>query len=134
VIAEVSKRRRRPQQTKSRKREVDNAIYPHCRPEGRTDFARTRAIEGSVRNSGWSKSTGFSGAVAYTGTLGVPWPTLSAIVAIVIEFAFRIALGLVMYTQPLALLFALYTLVTAFVGHRYWTTTGAEHIANMNNF
>ena len=84
--------------------------------------------------SGWSKLTGFSGTVAYMDTLGLPLPTLSAIIAIVIEFVFGIALALGVYARPLAILFALYALATAFIGHQYWRMTGAEHIANMNNF
>lgn len=35
---------------------------------------------------GWSKLTGFSGTVGYMATEGAPFPTLSAIIAIVMEF------------------------------------------------
>lgn len=83
---------------------------------------------------GWSKLTNFSGTVAYMAKVGAPVPMLSAIVAIVMEFFVGIALVLGVYTRPLALLFALYALGTGFIGHHYWTMTGAEQYANMINF
>jgi len=83
---------------------------------------------------GWSKLTGFSGTVSYMSTEGAPFPTLSAIIAIVMEFFVGIAIVIGFYTRPLALLFALYTLGTALIGHHFWTMTGAEQMANMINF
>jgi putative oxidoreductase len=83
---------------------------------------------------GFSKFTGFSGTVAYMAATGAPLPTLSAIIAIVVEFGVGIAVVLGFYTQPLALLFAIYTLASAFIGHHYWTMSGADQYANMINF
>jgi putative oxidoreductase len=83
---------------------------------------------------GWGKLTGFSGTVAYMATECAPVPTLSAIIAIVMEFFVGIAIVIGFYTRPLALLFALYTLGTALIGHHFWTMTGAEQMANMINF
>jgi hypothetical protein len=40
---------------------------------------------------GWQKLTGFSGTVAYMTSTGAPAPTLSAIIAVVMEFAVGIA-------------------------------------------
>jgi putative oxidoreductase len=83
---------------------------------------------------GWSKLTGFSGTAGYMATEGAPFPTLSAIIAIVMEFFVGIAILIGFYTRPLALLLALYTLGTALIGHHFWTMTGAEQMANMINF
>ena len=83
---------------------------------------------------GWSKLTGFSGTVAFMATEGAPVPTLSAIIAVVMEFFVGIAILIGFYTRPLALLFALYTLVTALIGHHFWTMIGDERMANMINF
>ena len=83
---------------------------------------------------GWSKLTGFSGTVAYMASAGAPVPTLSAIIAVVVEFFVGIALVIGFYTRPLALLVALYTLGTALIGHHYWTMVGADRAANMINF
>ncbi len=83
---------------------------------------------------GWSKLTGFSGTVGYMATEGAPFPTLSAIIAIVMEFFLSHCDCGRFYTRPLALLFALYTLGTALIGHRFWTMTGDAYMANMINF
>jgi putative oxidoreductase len=83
---------------------------------------------------GWQKLTGFSGTVAYMTSTGAPAPTLSAIIAIVMEFFVGIAIALGFYTRPLALLLALYTLGTALIGHHYWTMTGTEQYEAMINF
>jgi putative oxidoreductase len=83
---------------------------------------------------GWSKLTGFSGTVAYMTSTGAPVPTVSAIIAVVMEFAVGIALVVGFYTRPLAAILALYTLGTAIIGHHYWNMTGAEQYANMINF
>lgn len=84
--------------------------------------------------SGWGKLTGFSGTVAMTTGLGLPIPTVAAIVVVVVEFFVGIAVALGFLTRPLALLLAAYTLATAFIGHHYWTMTGDAHVANMINF
>jgi putative oxidoreductase len=83
---------------------------------------------------GWQKLTGFSGTVTYMASTGAPAPTLSAIIAIVMEFFVGIAIALGFFTRPLALLLALYTLGTAIIGHHYWTMTGAEQYEAMINF
>lgn len=83
---------------------------------------------------GWQKLAGFSGTIAYMASVGAPAPTLSAIIAVVMEFAAGIAIVVGFYTRPLALLLALYTLCSALIGHHYWTMTGMEQYANMINF
>ena len=83
---------------------------------------------------GWSKLTGFSGTVGFMATEGAPFPTLSAIIAIVMEFFVGIAILIGFYTRPLALLFALYTLGTALIGHHFWTMSGDAYVINMINF
>ena len=83
---------------------------------------------------GWQKLVGFSGTVGYMTSVGAPVPTLSAVVAVVMEFVVGIAIIVGFYTRPLALLLALYTLGTALIGHHYWTMTGMEQYANMINF
>jgi putative oxidoreductase len=83
---------------------------------------------------GWTKLTNFSGTVAYMAAEGAPAPTIAAIIAIIMEFFVGLALIIGLYTRPLALLFALYTLGTALIGHRYWTMADGERMANMINF
>ena len=83
---------------------------------------------------GWSKLIGFPGTAGMMTALGLPFPTVAAIIAVACEFFVGIAIVLGFLTRPLALLLALYTLATAFTGHHYWTFTGTEHMANMINF
>ncbi|MGH8157414.1 MAG: DoxX family protein [Rhodanobacter sp.] len=83
---------------------------------------------------GWSKLTGFAGTVGYMASEGVPLPTVSAIIAVVMEFFVGVAIVIGFYTRPLALLLALYTLATAVIGHHYWTMLDGERAANMINF
>jgi putative oxidoreductase len=83
---------------------------------------------------GWSKLTGFSGTEQYMAQTGAPVPALAAVIAIVMELAVGIVIAVGFKTRPLALLLAVYTLATAFIGHHFWTQTGMEHFVNMINF
>ena len=83
---------------------------------------------------GWSKLTSFSGTVGFMASEGTPFPTVSAIIAVVMEFFVGIAIVIGFYTRPLALLLALYALGTALIGHHFWTMTGDAYMANMINF
>jgi putative oxidoreductase len=65
---------------------------------------------------------------------GAPAPTLSTVVSIIMEFFVGIALVLGIATRPLALLFFLFTLGTALIGHRYWTLEGPARHENQLNF
>ncbi len=84
--------------------------------------------------AGYSKLAGFHDTVAEMIALGLPIPTIAAVVAVILEFFVGIAILLGFYTRPLALLLAVYTLATGFIGHHYWTMTGPAHVANMINF
>jgi putative oxidoreductase len=83
---------------------------------------------------GWSKLTGFAGTVAYMTQTGAPMPEISAVIAVVMEFAVGVAIVVGFYTRPLAVILALYTLGTAVIAHHYWTMSGMEQYMNMINF
>jgi putative oxidoreductase len=83
---------------------------------------------------GWKKLSDYSGTVAYMVQSGTPFPPVAAIVAIIMELLVSLAIVFGVLTRPLALLLALYTLATAFIGHHYWTMTGAVQYDNMVNF
>ncbi|QXH53634.1 DoxX family protein [Pseudomonas fakonensis] len=84
--------------------------------------------------AGWGKLTGFEGTVGYMTSLGAPMPTLAAAVAVIMEFVVGILLILGFYTRPLALLFALFVLGTALIGHPFWNMVDPERSANMTQF
>lgn len=84
--------------------------------------------------SGWSKLTGFDGAVAYMASLGAPLPWLAAMIAVLMEVFVAIAIILGFYTRPLAFLYVFFVLGTALLGHAFWDMTGADRAANMTQF
>ncbi|MDH0303450.1 MULTISPECIES: DoxX family protein [unclassified Pseudomonas] len=84
--------------------------------------------------SGWSKLTGFEGTVGYMTSLGAPAPMLAAAIAVIMELVVGILLILGFYTRPLALLFALFVLGTALLGHPFWNMVEPERSANMTQF
>ena len=83
---------------------------------------------------GWSKITGFSGTVGFMEHEGLPAPMLATIIAVIMEFVVGILLLVGFFTRPLAVLLAIYTIATAFIGHHFWTMTGADQMANMIDF
>lgn len=74
---------------------------------------------------GWDKFLNFSGTTSYMESVGLPFATLAAGSALIMELVVGVAILIGFYTRPLALLLALYTLVTALLGHRYWALTDA---------
>jgi putative oxidoreductase len=83
---------------------------------------------------GWRKLRDFSGTVSQMAQLGVPTPVLAAGVATFMELPVTFAVAVGAFTRPSALLMFLYTLGTALIGHRYWTTTGADYVDSMDSF
>lgn len=83
---------------------------------------------------GWSKLIDYSGTAASMAQGAVPLPWVAALVAIVVEFFGAIALILGVWTRPVALIVAFYTVAAAFIAHHYWTMTGGARTANMINF
>ena len=84
--------------------------------------------------SGWDKLMNYSGTVAYMAQSGAPLPPVSAVLAIIVELFVSAAILIGALTRPLAVLMSLYTLITALIGHRYWTMTGAAQAESMINF
>lgn len=83
---------------------------------------------------GYPKMLGFDGTVQYMASSGAPLPTLSAIIAILMEVPAAILIILGFFTRPLAVLFIFYTLGTAVIGHHFWDMTGDAVGPNMINF
>lgn len=67
---------------------------------------------------GFQKLAAYSGTIAYTSSLGVPFPVLATSVAIVVEILGGV-LTLVGYrARPVGLIMALWCIATALAGHR----------------
>ena len=84
--------------------------------------------------NGWQKITHVSATIDYMSQVGAPLPTVSAAIAIAVELLLAAVCAVGFMTRPLACLFAAYTLATTFIGHRYWTLTGAMRADNMEHF
>jgi len=83
---------------------------------------------------GWHKTINVSNTMDYFASIGLPLPGFAVVVAIVAELIFGVAILLGVFTRPLALLLAVYTITTALIGHRYWTMTGGGEMNNMIHF
>src|SRR5580692_6661505 len=83
---------------------------------------------------GWRKLRDYSGTVSQLVQLGAPMPVLAAAVAIFMELPVAFAVAVGAFARASALLLALYTLGTAFIGHRYWNLKGAELVESMDGF
>jgi putative oxidoreductase len=70
--------------------------------------------------AGLAKVSGFEGTVGYIASVGLPLPTLAALVALVIEIVGSLAL-LAGFATPLAsIVLAVFTLVATFAFHAFW--------------
>jgi putative oxidoreductase len=83
---------------------------------------------------GFRKLKDYSGTVSQIAQLGVPMPRLAATVSIFMELPVAFAIAVGAFARPSALLMVLYTLGTAFIGHRYWKITGADKVDSMDGF
>src|SRR5450830_1173773 len=70
--------------------------------------------------AGIGKLTGFAGTVGYISSVGLPLPTLGAILALSVEILGSLALLAGFGTRLAALVLAVFTLVASFFFHAYW--------------
>ena len=83
---------------------------------------------------GWRKLRDYSGAVSQMVQVHAPMPVLAAAVAVFAELPVALAIAVGAFARPSAVLMFLYTLGTALIGHRYWTTTGVVRVDSMDSF
>lgn len=83
---------------------------------------------------GWGKLLGFGATVAYMDSVGLPLPTLTAGITVIMELFVGLAIVIGFYTRPLALLLGLYTLGAAVIGHQFWHMIDPDRIGAMINF
>lgn len=70
--------------------------------------------------AGLSKIGGFAGTVGYIASKGLPLPSVSAVIAIVLEVGGGLALVAGFGTRWAALALAGFTLVASFLFHNFW--------------
>jgi putative oxidoreductase len=83
---------------------------------------------------GWRKLTDLSGTFNQMVQEGLHLPALATAVATFMELPVAFAVAVGVFTRPVALLMALYTLGTALIGHHYWTVKAADRVDSMDNF
>jgi len=84
--------------------------------------------------AGYRHLTESSGFAGYLDAHDVPFSSVVAVVAACVEFFGSLAILLGLATRYAALLMALFALVAALVGHRYWNAEGAEYANQYNHF
>jgi len=70
--------------------------------------------------AGIGKLTGFGGTVGYIASVGLPFPTLGAALALTVEILGGLALLAGFGTRAAALVLAVFTLVASFFFHAFW--------------
>jgi|ERR1700722_7369657 putative oxidoreductase len=83
---------------------------------------------------GWQKLLHYSATVGYFAHQGVPLPDVATPIAVVMELGVGAAIVLGLFVRPLAILLAIYTLATGFLGHPFWSMAGADRLAAEINF
>lgn len=76
--------------------------------------------------AGIGKVTGFAGTVGYISSVGLPLPTLGAILALSVEILGSLALLAGFGTRIAALVLAAFTLVASFFFHAYWAVPAEQ--------
>ena len=71
--------------------------------------------------AGFGKIAGFSGAVGYATSVGLPLPEVGVAVGLLIELVGGMMLMVGFMTRPAAVLLAFFTLVASFFFHAYWS-------------
>lgn len=84
--------------------------------------------------AGFSKLTGFEGAVGYIASVGMPMPTLAAAIALVLEIGAGLALVVGAGTRMAALALAFFTLVASFFFHAFWAVPAEQQMVQQLMF
>ncbi|MFW2080617.1 DoxX family protein [Acinetobacter guillouiae] len=83
---------------------------------------------------GIPKLINFEQTIHYMQSLNIPFSTLAAFIAVVMEVVAPIFILIGYYTRPIAIIFAFYTIGSAILGHAYWQVPSELVQSNMINF
>lgn len=84
--------------------------------------------------AGFGKLMGFAGTVGYITSAGLPVPEVAAVIAIIVELGFGIALLLGFKTRFTAVVLAIFTVAAALSFHKYWAAPDAMKMMQTINF
>lgn len=87
--------------------------------------------------AGIGKISGFAGTAGYIASKGLPLPQLGVVIAIVVEVGGALALLAGFQTRWVALLMAVFTVITGLIFHNFWALpaeqVGLNQIMFMKN-
>jgi putative oxidoreductase len=84
--------------------------------------------------SGYEKITGFSAVAGMLGKMGMPFPELLVIGAIVFELGGGLMVLLGWYARFGALLLAVFTVLATLMFHNFWAVDAAQYQNQFNHF
>ena len=84
--------------------------------------------------AGVSKIGGFEGTVGYIASAGLPFATLGAVIAVVLEIGGGLALLTGLATRGAALLLAAFTVVAGVFFHAFWSLPADQVFVNQLMF
>jgi putative oxidoreductase len=84
--------------------------------------------------SGFNKIGGFEGTAGYIASKGLPLPQVLTAATILVELGGGILLALGWKARWAALAIAIFSLLSAFLFHNYWTFPAAERMTQFNSF
>lgn len=83
---------------------------------------------------GIPKMMHFDQTIQYMQSLNIPFATLAACIAVLMEVVAPILILIGYYTRPMAIIFAFYTIGSAILGHAYWQVPEELVQSNTINF
>lgn len=84
--------------------------------------------------AGWAKIAGFSGIAGYIASKGIPFPELSAALAIAVELGLGLLLLVGWQTRWAALGLAIFVAVITPIFHAYWAVPEAQQMMQEQAF
>ena len=84
--------------------------------------------------AGFQKLMGFTGAVGYITSVGLPMPQVAAVIAIVVELGVGLAFLVGYKTRWAAIVLALFTLAASFGFHNFWSMPADKVMINQLMF
>lgn len=84
--------------------------------------------------AGWGKIGGFAGTAGYIASKGLPLPELGVAIAIVVEVGGAVALIAGFQTRLVALVMAVFTVVTGLIFHNFWAMPADQVMVNQIMF
>jgi len=84
--------------------------------------------------AGFGKLMGFAGTVGYISSVGLPLPQVGAVIAIIVELGFGLALLAGFKIRPVAIVLALFTLAAGVFFHNYWAMPADKAFVNQLMF